>query len=655
MTILKTLVFIIFIGCSYGILIDRNDDHVLVENPEIITIEDGVNLPRKFQLKLDQSIEGLFEEIPNQKLPEVTVIENGHHKKVLDQSDHVFRVYSEKNGRGFATLFRNKRDSKSDYKVMARFSEDWNSEHYDLVHDSQSKHLLFKRKIDDNIEFNTDYIVPDEYKNLQKNDFNNRPRAVNNQPVVFTVEILAVVDPSVYNLFKTFLNTTNDDLIFENIRVYYAHVMNGVDSKYQNSLKNDPDLRINIKLVHIIIITNQADAKWTDIKIVGDSTYPTYNGVEVILKEKVLTEFKKFINSLNSSYVYDHAVVVFKKDIWTDNTTDTPEARSTVAGVAYLGGVCYKDIQFSINEENGGLQNIYVIAHEIGHNLGAYHDEIPQNNCPSSSNFIMSPSIGFDNFANSQLFSSCSIEYFKTRLLINYGEARPESQCLLTNDVIVPDYVEKANYTMAGQKYDLDFQCKTKFGNEALFCQINQLTLCQKLYCRKNLIDPLCYTAGPPVEGTTCDSGKICVQGSCIANENSLISVCPFGDYGVANGMYGINTGDALIKCQNYFSLLDKKSYSVQNFCNSEYGLTKCCSSCQKYKLFTCVDEIITCPGFLTYCPSGVFTSGNNAGRNVRDVCKVTCKTCNQPAISCNENVLELSESYVKLDYHHME
>lgn len=97
-------------------------------------------------------------------------------------------------------------------------------------------------------------VILQKFFNLRK-DFRFRPKAVNGQPVVFTLEALVVVDPSVYNLFKTFLNTNNDDLIFENIRAYYAHVMNGVDNKYQNSLRNDPDLRMNIRLVQIIIVT----------------------------------------------------------------------------------------------------------------------------------------------------------------------------------------------------------------------------------------------------------------------------------------------------------------------------------------------------------------------------------------------------------------
>lgn len=76
------------------------------------------------------------------------------------------------------------------------------------------------------------------------------------------------------------MNSNNDQQIFQHMRRYYAHVFNGVNKKYslsfienifinfvllfkvnqkyQNSLENDPDLRINIVLVHIMIMTVSA-------------------------------------------------------------------------------------------------------------------------------------------------------------------------------------------------------------------------------------------------------------------------------------------------------------------------------------------------------------------------------------------------------------
>lgn len=69
------------------------------------------------------------------------------------------------------------------------------------------------------------------------------------------VEVMVVVDPSAYENYKNFSNATNDETLFDNIRIFYAHKIKGVNEMFHNSLKNDPDLRINIKLVHVLIIT----------------------------------------------------------------------------------------------------------------------------------------------------------------------------------------------------------------------------------------------------------------------------------------------------------------------------------------------------------------------------------------------------------------
>lgn len=69
------------------------------------------------------------------------------------------------------------------------------------------------------------------------------------------VETLVVVDTSIYEDHKNYLAVTNQQTILDHIRIYYAHTMNGVNDKYQNSFINDPDLKINIKLVHLLILT----------------------------------------------------------------------------------------------------------------------------------------------------------------------------------------------------------------------------------------------------------------------------------------------------------------------------------------------------------------------------------------------------------------
>lgn len=67
------------------------------------------------------------------------------------------------------------------------------------------------------------------------------------------VETLVVLDISIYNYYKHLVQSDDLSIILENIRVYYAHIINSVDNKFQNSLSNDPDIRINIKLTNILV------------------------------------------------------------------------------------------------------------------------------------------------------------------------------------------------------------------------------------------------------------------------------------------------------------------------------------------------------------------------------------------------------------------
>lgn len=55
----------------------------------------------------------------------------------------------------------------------------------------------------------------------------------------------------------------------------------------------------------------------------------------------------------------------FSKDMWSDSE-GSAAARSGVAGLAYLSGVC-GSTRYSVCEEQGGFSSIAVAAHELGH------------------------------------------------------------------------------------------------------------------------------------------------------------------------------------------------------------------------------------------------------------------------------------------------
>ena len=98
----------------------------------------------------------------------------------------------------------------------------------------------------------------------------------------------------------------------------------------------------------------------------GDSTYKTYNGLDVIVADPTLNAFTTYMNSKTFPFSYDQASAFFSKDLWSSVTSDPPAVRSSTIGYAYIGAICGSQ-RYSIQEEFGGFQFVTVVTHELGH------------------------------------------------------------------------------------------------------------------------------------------------------------------------------------------------------------------------------------------------------------------------------------------------
>lgn len=194
--------------------------------------------------------------------------------------------------------------------------------------------------------------------NVNKNVKINRrgKRAVNGQPIVLNIELLVVTDSDVYKNFQTLAGTTDQQTVFQLMRHYYAHLINGVNQRYQVSLANDPDLRINVILTNFLFLTQASEEQW--LRLSADPTYPTYNGKPTAVADKTAQNFANYIDNLKLSFNFDHAAGLFNKQIISDDNTAPIQNRANTAG--YCPGYICTPMKYSINEDFGGFSNLLV-------------------------------------------------------------------------------------------------------------------------------------------------------------------------------------------------------------------------------------------------------------------------------------------------------
>jgi hypothetical protein len=170
----------------------------------------------------------------------------------------------------------------------------------------------------------------------------------------------------------------------------------------------------------------------------------------------------------------------------------------------------------SINEEFGFFQGAGVLAHELGHNLGAPHDSgSAGSNCDPNADFIMAPFVpslsASSTTINPWRFSECSIESFRT-----YVNSLGTTSCTLDRATIYDDEEFAAhNSSLAGQLYTEEEQCELLRGDGARFYSDNRNTadVCRRFGCASAGSNSCFrYVAA---HGTACGNGLVCFEGLC--------------------------------------------------------------------------------------------------------------------------------------------
>ncbi|CAF0715919.1 unnamed protein product [Brachionus calyciflorus] len=557
--------------------------------------------------------------------------------------------YYEKNGRGYGRLSWFNLTSKFTFSGRIFFG-DGSNEYMDIypLFDSNNHHLAEKKSVQDShLELNPNTIFLDDsiqptilyfffYKEKRnKHLFNKRrkyrkKRNFKENPQIAYIRLLIITDPSIYEQHKKFLKTDDDTKIFKNILHYYALTIDGVNHKYQNSFENDPDLRIIVNLENVLILTDKSQSLWSNSEEVLVKGFKTFKGKEVISR-KSLDLFSNYVESLNLNFEFNHAMGVFNKDLWNTNEDQSPAQRSSLLGAAYSGAIC--EYSYSILEDHGGFSNLYVIAHELGHSLGASHDqsEPESKDCDRHDYFLMSPILSYSKIENIQRFSQCSIKQLKNFILDN-GEISEQARCLKNQ---IHNKYEGLNFIKTGKIWNVEDQCKMRHGSDAVYCQSTVDTICSYLYCRVNN-QSSCISNGPAVDGTFCSTEGKCYNGICTGSEFTINSENNFiyGDDLVDAFFYGLAEKSSLATCHEWFEILKHNNKSVSFYCNRLRGNKECCQSCSKFTQLTCEDYDFNCPNYIDYCLNGTLADGDEI-KELFQVCPRTCHYCDDTPLEC--------------------
>ena len=355
-------------------------------------------------------------------------------------------------------------------------------------------HILIEKSFSDSaFEPQEDFIRPEAVKELIKKRTKRSPliKAPSNKlfqtstiqklpPDVLHVETAIFVDKDLFrHMIKNFPKNTEQHLIR-----FILAMVNGVQLLYHH-----PSLgyKVNFILKRIEILHNEM----SDLRRSSD--------IDIYLNSFCLWQRK--LNPVSDKDVlhFDHAVILTGLDLYV--VSKNGKVSSQVVGLAPVSGMCTQVSSCTINEGKH-FESVFVVAHEIGHNLGMRHDTL-ENSCDPSS-FIMSPTLGSGKIT----WSLCSKQYLDAFLKTS------QATCLFDRGHFGSNLDHSAEGILPGERFDSDQQCMLKYGKDSVRSKNQNLAeICRDLHCQR---DRYTWTSHPALEGTWCGEMMVKCADCCL-------------------------------------------------------------------------------------------------------------------------------------------
>ncbi|ESO82509.1 hypothetical protein LOTGIDRAFT_236984 [Lottia gigantea] len=350
------------------------------------------------------------------------------------------------------------------------------------------------------------------------------------------VEIFVLTDYSDYQSFLKEAGTSRQAK--SDMLVYYTFIEQTMNRYYESVNKVDNSFNIIVRFVSIYVPDTSSKAPYSEDVV--------QNGAVEL--SPIIQSYRNYFKNTQGVPQVDHWMGFTGYDM-------VNQGSSGVIGVAYIGGLCSKDLQVSVSENKiTGLSGL-IVAHELGHNLNSEHDSSQCND-----NHIMAPSVVYpqtQSDTNPYYFSSCSVQAFK-----DYISSASGSCTKTIEDAGYTSYTEKH----LGQIYKADKQCEYTRTSGSRFCRTGFKygsgfdNMCWNFQCQAPGASS-CFDVRI-MDFTTCGNGKWCLQGKCVASSlaPAVLENCPQGDD-------PIETCERA-NCASYSS--DKRTFSCCATCSAQ-------------------------------------------------------------------------------------